>query len=698
MKRLTPLSIYASVLLGSWASANDTLPDTDLTNYSIEELLNIRTTVSTLTPQTAMEAPSSVTVYTRQEIMSMGVDTVEDLLNFIPGAYTNRSDALGKSAIFRGRSTGPCGNGVLFLLDNVAVNDSVCGGAAEGLPFMSVSNIEQIEVIRGPGSAIYGSGALYGVVNIISRKDSNNISASYGSFYAREVSFQNSAEWETIKSSISGKYFEDDGEYYEPFFNHFGELNPTKDPVKGFDGALNLDISGLQLNGYFFYRRMGEFVAGGAQGDLSGKQRTDTHNVIISARYPYQVNPKLTIEPYADFKYFQSDFRSLLFPASAAADLVWTNGAEVDAEGGNYREGKDYRIGFSANWEHAENHTITMGANFKENSIDRNSFQGNWDQDAFFASDGVDFIPGDEHVIGFFGGYGLPLNPDEYYLIDATSQQIIGTYLQSQWRPTDNLSITSGIRYDDHKEIGSKISLRGGVVYKLTDDTTVKGLFGQAFRAPTIAETDSEIATNAVGNPNLNPEHITTFEASISQRFGKSIFTITWFRNELSDVIKPVLVEDIIEGFNAFQAQNLNKITNTGWEAEALFNPVENVTLKVGGSIMNNADEVGVAEKQAFWVLNYNLNQWNFNINGFYRSGFISKLADGNLYPENINIDAFTHFNAKLSYQVNDNVQLYVKANNLFDKYYKNFSYVEGLENGTPLRGLSAKFGMFMTY
>lgn len=698
MKRLSPLIIGAFAFADAEALANDPLSDTDLKSYTIEELLNIRTTVSTLTPQTPIEAPASVTVYSRQEIMNMGIDTVEDLLNFIPGAYTNRSDALGKAAIFRGQSTGPCGNGVLFLMDNVPINDSVCGGAAESLPFMSVSDIEQIEVIRGPGSAIYGSGALYGVVNIVSRTDGNNISASYGSFNAREISFQNSGEWENMKTSLAGKYFEDDGESYAPFFDHFGELNPTKDPVKGFDTKAMLSIAELQLNGYFFYRRMGEFVAGGAQGDLTGRQRTDTHNVILSAKYPFKIQPNLTVETHADFKYFKTDYRSLLFPASAASALVWTNGAEVAAEGGNQRDGRDYRVGFSANWKQSDKHTVTFGANYKQNGTNRNSFQGNWDEDAYFDSNGVDFIPGDEHVVGFFGGYGLPLNLNEYYLIDATKQHILGTFVQSLWQATDKISVTSGLRYDNHKDIGSKASLRGGLVYHVSKSTTIKGLFGQAFRAPTIAATDSEIATNVVGNKDLKPEHITTFEASLSQRIGENIFTVTWFRNELSDVIKPVLVEDVIDGFNAFQSQNLNKISNTGWEAEALLTPFENLTVKLGGSFVNSADDVGVAEKQAFWVLNYNYNQWNVNLNGFYRSGFISKLADGNLFLENVSIDAFTHFNARLSYQVNENIQLYVKANNLFDKQYKNFSYAEGLESGTPLRGISAKFGMFMAY
>jgi iron complex outermembrane receptor protein len=141
----------------------------DLFNKSLEELMTIRVIGSTLQTQTLAEVPASVTVYTREQIRQMGITDLMTLLQFTVGTQVQRNSTAGlnKTASIRGLRSNASMNEILFLLDGQRLNEVWSDGAIRHVSHLDLSHVSRVEIIRGPGSAIYGSNAFSGVVNIL---------------------------------------------------------------------------------------------------------------------------------------------------------------------------------------------------------------------------------------------------------------------------------------------------------------------------------------------------------------------------------------------------------------------------------------------------------------------------------------------------------------------------------------------------
>ncbi|NJO92752.1 MAG: TonB-dependent receptor plug domain-containing protein [Chloroflexia bacterium] len=165
-------------------------PDmTDLFDLSIEELMDIEITTASKSAEKLSEASSSASVFTKKEINNMGVRTVEDLLNYVPGYCSTRDNEQGNTIRIGVRGKGSAlSESVLFLVNGHRINDLYSGGVSIINRLIATENIEQIEVIRGPGSALYGSNAFLGVVNIVTSQNANEVNIAYGTENSREAS------------------------------------------------------------------------------------------------------------------------------------------------------------------------------------------------------------------------------------------------------------------------------------------------------------------------------------------------------------------------------------------------------------------------------------------------------------------------------------------------------------------------------
>ena len=143
-----------------------------LLNLSIQELMDIKISGSTLTDESILTVPSSVTVFTQADIRQLGVNRLTQLANFVPGFQSYRSDESGVQEMVsnRGRRLGAAGREILVLLDGTRLNNDYNGGAFANIPYITLANVERVEFIRGPGSAIHGANAALAVINIITQK------------------------------------------------------------------------------------------------------------------------------------------------------------------------------------------------------------------------------------------------------------------------------------------------------------------------------------------------------------------------------------------------------------------------------------------------------------------------------------------------------------------------------------------------
>ena len=216
----TLLNLLISSLLCGTASvhaSNETDSSADYFSMSLEELLNVKISVATKTEQNLSLAPSSVTVFDHATIQRMGVENVYDLLNYVPGFQVTRAVDLAGESRINARGVSSEKGHVLVMINGQRLNETYFGRATLYNRYLVTHNVKRVEVIRGPGSAIYGSNAFLGVVNIITEEEKNNVRIQAGehNYYAIDgMTHFDIAEG--ITSSLLLSYQGQDGQDYGP--------------------------------------------------------------------------------------------------------------------------------------------------------------------------------------------------------------------------------------------------------------------------------------------------------------------------------------------------------------------------------------------------------------------------------------------------------------------------------------------------
>ena len=238
----------------------------DFLSMSLEELLQVEITGSTLTSESIKTVPSAVTVFTHDEINRMGLDTLDELMNLVPGFQSARTSF--SSLIYpfssRGRRIAQPSAEILIMVDGQRLQDPGTSGSAEIIPKYPLINIERVEFIRGSGSSIYGSNAMMGVINIITRSDANELSASVGSFDRKQIYLQSSANMGDASVDIFAHIDTDNGDEYNLQDTFSNNRIDTDDPrtlanlnIKVHWQDTQLNIQHNQFNSENFYEADG---------------------------------------------------------------------------------------------------------------------------------------------------------------------------------------------------------------------------------------------------------------------------------------------------------------------------------------------------------------------------------------------------------------------------------------------------------
>ena len=425
----------------------------DLFALSIEDLLEVKVSVSSRFDETLRQAPSSVSVITNQEFEILGLTTLEELLNYISGVQYSRAGYQSKIS-FRGRQAN--NNDILVLLDGMRLNDPVSASAFIAFQYMDLDAIEKVEVIKGPGSAMYGSNAFNGVISLTSRSEGNQISAQVGSFdhLGAKMHYYYQGQHGHIGVNV-GKY-SDQGEDYPPFFDFFGIQKATQDPRSGHHAYLTSSYKEWYFKAGVHHRRSEDFVWQ-SQGD--GINNQDVSSEFYQLGYQGQISDKL------DFTFNLEQMKSqqsaiLVIAPEGPSSSVWSDGSTVDYIGGNYREVEAKRATFNTAWQQNDEATLLFGIEYREELTDTIDFQGNWQEEANRESLGFIFLPRTEpgytKGIWWFGNY-QPLVP-------KVSRDIQSAYIQQNYLLNDQWKLTVGAHFDDYSDVGNHTSLRGALV------------------------------------------------------------------------------------------------------------------------------------------------------------------------------------------------------------------------------------------
>lgn len=423
----------------------------DLTTLSLDQLLNMNVITASKFEQKASDAPSSVSIITSQDIKTFGYRTLTDVLRSIRGihvAYDRNYSYLGTRGVGR---NGDYNTRVLVLVDGQRLNDAVYSQGAIGTEFpIDLEVIERIEYVPGPGSAIYGSNAFFGVLNIITRRDATGTTlavsaASHGTGEARFMTGHRFANGADALVSISG-YNSRGADAYFPEFD-------SADSNHGIARRLDFDryqrvfarygMDGLTLETFFGNRVKG--IPTAAFGQQFNDPRSHTIDRFFSGTVAYSRALSKTLEMHASVN---------LTDYTYTGDYAYSPGA--DGLNRDFSHSKAYTSELRLLSRAFARHKLIVGVEASNQPIRR--------QENYYVT------------------------PYAGVLDTNMPQHSLAIYAQDEYRITDSLILNAGVRHDHDSEGGNSTNPRVGLIYKLTTDLTTKLLYGTAFRAPNAYE------------------------------------------------------------------------------------------------------------------------------------------------------------------------------------------------------------------
>ncbi|MDL1964586.1 MAG: TonB-dependent receptor [Deltaproteobacteria bacterium] len=476
----------------------------DEIGYKQQSEVKLEKTVvtSTLTPKVIKEAPGALEVITAEEIRVKGAETVVQILEDAVGIDLDHVAGRGYIPQIRGLSN----KRTLILIDGMRFSTGFRDTTVDLTEFPT-EIIERIEIVRGPNSALYGSEAIGGVINIITKNAPKKLSESVTVRYGRNT--YGEAENYIFKGSV-GDTFENLGIIVSGHVNRSGEFDRDPD-----DNETDFDdeekYSGLFKLNYSFADNH-RFSAGVFYSDASRKgirpkyglkwdRNADSDRTSTFLQYNGVIK-ETTVMVRGYYSDFESD-RSYIDIGYPYDDPKLQNKAkqQPDREDFNIKN-ELYQVESRASRIFAQSHLITLGLEYREEERSGKENRG------------------------------------EKELNESTNNRAI--FLQDDFPIFDWLQVTAGIRLDDHSDFGSEVSPRLSLNYYLLDNLRLKASYGEGFRAPSLYELyvyTENTKGDVIPNPDLAPETSQSYEAGLEGEYGPFGGKIMAFRNNIDDMI-----------------------------------------------------------------------------------------------------------------------------------------------------------------
>lgn len=608
----------------------------DLFSLSFEDLLNVQVDIASKTNETLSSVPSTISVFSRKQIQALGVDNAYEVMNFVPGMQSTRGDWVGAVPKDHARGVYLDSGNVLVMINGERVNESSFGKASVYLPYIPVEVIEKIEFIRGPGSALYGSNAFLGVMNIVTSKERNTLQLVLGNNgrYGATGQFNTSLSDDTsLFASFS--YDQKDGESYP---------QGVKDPLEALYLEAGVDYKKLQLRARYNETSLDEFL------NLAGYSKQNQHNsdnTFVGIKYNWINNDKLKLDSSYSFTKHNISSAGLIATFDDIPDFLvgpaWqTTDSKFETEL-SYQFDNQWQL--AAGIEYSEAKQTEAGV--------RTSYYD-------FDSEQIIIDPAFEQQ-GIVSVMDFP----EFSSLKFTFETL-SAYGQLKIPYSDALTLFIGARYDDVKDIDSKLSPRLAGVYKINSEHTVKLQYGESFRTPVTNELFSNDDVT-IGNPSLRSESIKTTELVWHYKTSELQANAVLFYNELNDFIniEPTLSDDALFTFtNSFNTQNSGIELDSTWQSSKDFSITGTYTQYF-------EDPINASFKRfASIISSYNLSDsWQVSLNLLWRDTVEVSSETGAHFKQS----AYSLLGGSLKWQLNNNSQLMLKAENLLGKKYKAF-------------------------
>jgi len=479
---------------------------------------------------TLRKAPAIATIITADEIRNMGARNLLDVLKMVPGLGVSINEiGLGMIEVRGVRSF--VSEKILVMIDGHSLNKNITGSAfftiSEMLP---MENIRQVEVVRGPGSALYGNSAFLATINIITRNaveiDGLELKAGGGSF-------------DSFKGNLVGGKAIGDKMTVSGSLDHYQTKGPKltveADSLSGTPFSKAPGTPGLDLKQTDIFLKIG-------YGDLSfrGGYRTLNKDLFIG------FGSALTDNNYVDYDIYWGEVaHDLRLADGLSLNLkLYYDHIEQSTNVKIYPNGYALTIPTVPPTVYTYTNGMIGRPLFKNRTLG-GELQLNWD--VFTGNHliaGVSFEELRQYDVKQLANFN-PLTGTPLASVQEvanwnrdTARQIWALYLQDEWQLPAQVNLTAGLRYDHYSDFGDTVNPRVGLVWSLLDNTELKLLYGQAFRAPNFQELYNINNPAQLGNPNLKPERIETYEAGLAWHLNRFFAAeLNYFYSMIDDQI-----------------------------------------------------------------------------------------------------------------------------------------------------------------
>ena len=629
--------------------------------------------------QPIAKAPAVASVITADQIKAMGIRDIDQALETVPGLHVAR-DFVGYNPLYTFRGISADFNPqVLMLINGIAITNLFQGDRNLIWGGMSIEAILRIEVIRGPGSALYGADAFAGVINIVTKGPdeigSGSAGVNVGSFDTVDVWLSKAgthgglsygAVLESHKTDGAGPIITSDA---QSFLDSRAGTQASNVPT-----GVDLERENIDLRvelGYQKWRLRGGLQIRDNFGDGAGAAQTlSRDNKFESKRYNVDITyrEKVLNNLAVDFQISHLDTSQevegdfVVFPAGSTGPFFDSFDTPIfgvfpDGVIGTPEIFENHtRVGFIAQHDGLEKHDISFGSGYYYGEIDKITEEKNFGINPITLSL---ISPGDPIV---------DVSDTPFVFLTEDKRENIYAYIQDVWQFSNDWELTAGLRYDHYSDFGSTTNPRLALVWSTAYELTTKFLYGEAFRAPSFAQTRAINNPLILGNIDLKPEQIKSYELAFDYRPTYDLtINMNFFYYDWTDIIQ--FVPD--SSGTTRTAQNVGEQTGKGFEFEAKWSVSKQFKLSGNFAWQYSHDELADApapnspEKQLYlrgdWEID---NRWHLNMQVNCVMDRNRSFDDKRVVP----VDDYVLVDLNIRNQLSDDLEVAFIVNNLLDE------------------------------
>lgn len=646
-KAIVLLAITMLISSGILAQENNVREDDKKAQKVVESKDTLKIVVSaTRTENTTKKVGSSVTVITAKEIEERQARYVLDVLRTVPALDILQSGGPGHatSVFIRGAKS----EHTLVLVDGIEVNDPLSPARSADLSSLATDNVERIEIIRGPQSTLYGSDAIGGVINIITRRGAGEISgyasveAGAFSSYRGEAGFSGGTSLVNYSGSVTHQ--QSDG------ISAAGESYGNEEK----DGFKNTSIStrlGFTPDKNFSIESVFKYIDAEADLDNNAGAYGDDPNYVYDTK-------SLFFRTVAKTMMLENKLENRIGISYSDLERETDNPEDPDHVGSssssNY-QGSIVKFDIQSNLFISEENTLTLGVETEEE-------KGN-------------------SVYSSTSAWGPYTD-----IFDEQAARTNSFYVQDQITVNEAFNASFGLRWDDHEMFGSEVTYRAAASYYIEDaDLRLKGTFGSGFKAPSLYQLYSPY-----GDEGLEAEKSKGWDIGLEKYLMQDAVSlgITYFFNDFEDMIDYDLL--------TYSYTNVAEAQAKGIEMFLSARPCEKMNLVLSYTYTDTEDKITglklIRRPDHKFAANANyifLEDGNLNLEFIYIG---TREVNGFGWPApRVELDSYYLVNARASWKLNANLQFFGRINNLFDEEYE-----EVIGYGTP--GINVYAGVKSTF